>query len=121
MAPRAPFAVLPLAFRLKLWFVERAEPPLCGWSMAAPQTPGTRLALECGPYTFADPVQRPETPRMRGNGSGKSVNRRGKGSPDRRAKGTPWLVTDRGGSVRPCGASLDCAAGASAVGLGADC
>ena len=50
-----------------------------------------------------------------------SVNRRGKGPPDRRAKGTPWLVTDRGGSVRPCGASWDCAAGASAVGLGADC
>ena len=49
------------------------------------------------------------------------VNRRGKGPPDRRAKGTPWLVTDRGGSVRPCGASWDCAAGASAVGLGADC
>ena len=50
-----------------------------------------------------------------------AVNRRGNGPPDRRAKGTPWLVTDRGGSVRPCGASWDCAAGASAVGLGADC
>ena len=62
-----------------------------------------------------------KNPATRGNGSGKCVNRRGKGPPDRRAKGTPWLVTDRGGSVRPCGASWDCAAGASAVGLGADC
>jgi Domain of unknown function (DUF2382) len=42
------------------------------------------------------------------------VNRRGNGPPDRRARGTPWFVTDRGGSARLGEAGLGCAAGASA-------
>ena len=43
-----------------------------------------------------------------------AVNRRGNGPPDRRARGTPWFVTDRGGSARLGEAGLGCAAGASA-------
>ncbi len=42
------------------------------------------------------------------------VNRRANGTPDRRAKGTPCLVTNVGCSARPGGAGRVCAAGASA-------
>jgi hypothetical protein len=45
---------------------------------------------------------------------GMTVNRRGNGPPDRRARGTPWFVTDRGGSAGLGEAGLGCAAGASA-------
>ena len=49
----------------------------------------------------------------------RGVNRRGNGPPDRRARGTPWFVTDRGGSAGLGEAGLGCAAGASADRRGA--
>ena len=58
--------------------------------------------------------------RLQGARRPRVSDRRGRGPPDRRAKGT-LVGADRGGQrLRPCGAGWDCAAGASAVGLGAD-